>query len=73
MEGSNEENQKLSAEQRQEYEDQLTGLKKEIDLLGTHLDKLQVRIFLFEIRAMHFKCTLAKLKISINSIIIVKS
>ncbi|XP_042882143.1 uncharacterized protein LOC122259442 isoform X3 [Penaeus japonicus] len=41
MEGSNEENQKLSAEQRQEYEDQLTGLKKEIDLLGTHLNKLQ--------------------------------
>lgn len=43
MEGSNEENQKLSAEQRQEYEDQLTGLKKEIDLLGTHLNKLQVK------------------------------
>lgn len=42
MEGSNEESQKLSAEQRQEYEDQLTGLKKEIDLLGTHLNKLQV-------------------------------
>ncbi|XP_047475070.1 uncharacterized protein LOC125029226 isoform X3 [Penaeus chinensis] len=40
MEGSNEESQKLSAEQRQEYEDQLTGLKKEIDLLGTHLNKL---------------------------------
>lgn len=58
MEGSNEENQKLSAEQRQEYEDQLTGLKKEIGLLGTHLNKLQVRIFLFEIRAMYFKCTL---------------
>lgn len=62
MEGSNEENQKLSAEQRQEYEDQLTGLKKEIDLLGTHLNKLQVRTFLFEIRAIHLDAHFCKIE-----------